>query len=256
MSRENQVLWITATVLILITASAIYQSEHQTREIKDENGILEKNIWTDKETYILGDKVQAAIVFNNPADQAVELAPIYVFSFSGNSVHDPQKVTQRVNRDYADPRITVPAHGKLVFINSTFTPTYPGEFVITGLGLTKRVNVTGYKEVSLNSSGIRLVLEPSISKPEDRDYVDFSLVIWNDNAYPVKIPVFSPIYMGEGPDDLAPSTYISWISSHFTIESGASWRLNLRGYQVRYPGFSLYVSVDGVMAFIELEVSQ
>ncbi len=250
--NEKNVYTVLLLVSLVAVTSLILQS--QLMDNSRVSSGYEKIIWTNKEAYELGETIEAAIVFINKGDQQLEINPIYSFTFSGNSVYDPKQVAGGVFVDYADPKITIPANGNITFTKSSFTPTYPGPFKITGLGLTKTVNVTGYKEATLNSTGIRLFLEPSKTTLKDRDYVEITLVIKNDNPYPVKIPVFSPIYTGETPDELYPSIYISWLYPHFTLEANSSYTHPIRGDLARYPGFSLYVSVEGVKASIELEV--
>jgi len=112
------------------------------------------------------------------------------------------------------------------------------------------------RNVTLDSQGVSLVIEPSIAKPKERDFVQFRIMIVNDNPFPVRIPVFSSIYMGHSPDDLMPSVFISWLNPYIEIGASSSIVIHQVGYQVHYPVFELYVSVSGVIASIELEVKQ
>lgn len=252
---ERNANFVMLFLVVIIAVSLILME--QGREVPQmESQGYEKVIWTDKERYELGETIEAAIVFINKGDQPVEVYPIYSFTFSGNSVYDPMQITGGVFVEYAEDKIPIPANGNITFTDSSFTPTYPGPFKITGLGLTKIVNVTGYKEATLNSTGISLKIEPSIKEPKDRDYVEFSLFIVNENLYPVKVPSVSKIYIGYSPDDQKPSVFISWLYPYLEIDSNSSRLLYSRGYQLRYPGFGLYMSVEGVMVSIELEVEQ
>ena len=112
------------------------------------------------------------------------------------------------------------------------------------------------RNVTLDSQGVSLVIEPSIAKPKERDFVQFRIMIVNDNPFPVRIPVFSSIYMGHSPDDLMPSVFLSWVKPYIEIDASSSRVIHQVGYQVHYPVFELYVSVSGVIASIEIEVKQ
>jgi len=180
-----------------------------------------------RQQYKLGEPVEAAIIFVNHNDYQLELAPIYSYSFGGNSLYEPNKITMKVFVDYAIPRITVPTKGETMIINSTFTPTYPGPFTITGLGATKTVNVTGYKEVTVNSTGISLKIEPEIPVLRDKENVWFDIIIVNENPYPVKIPVFTEIGYCLIPSKPRGGMMVEWIMTHYTVESNSEkmvWR--------------------------------
>ena len=123
------------------------------------------------------------------------------------------------------------------------------------MGVKKTVDVTGYKEVSLNSTGISLVVIPARTALKDRDYVTFNLTIVNDNPYPVKVPVFYEIPYSFTSDTPAGGVHLEWVWSHFKIEANAQHTDWSKKYFVRYPEFSLYYDIDGVKASIELEVT-
>jgi len=253
LKEPKQIITAIIILLTIITATFLIQYKLNTGEY---SGNYEITIWTDKETYTLEEPIHTVLVFTNKADHQIDIKPIYKFSFSGNSIHDPHPVTGEIHNTYGEEKISIPANGNISFIESTFNPTYPGPFKITGLGVSKTVNVTGYQEVRINSTGIKLILEPSKTVLKDRDYVEFKLVILNENPYPVKIPVFSPVFMGFDPDEMMPSIFLDWIYSHFEIESNSRWVLSLRGYLVRYPVFKLYVSVEDVMVSFEMDVEK
>ena len=253
--HEKNANFVMLFLVVVIAVSLIWMEQGREVPLKA-SGKYEKGIWTEKEEYGLGETIEAAIIFINDGYQPIEIYPIYSFTFSGNSVYDPVQVTGEIYTEYVEPKITIPANSNLTFVTSSFTPTYPGPFKITGLGLTKTVNVTGYKEATLNSTGISLIIEPSIREPKDRDYVEFSLVIVNDNPYPVKVPSVSKINIGFAPNDLRSGVFISWLYPYIEIEANSSRLLHRQGYQLRYPGFGLYMSVEGVMASIEVEVTQ
>ena len=256
MGKQENLVYFTMLVMALITGYSLYVSGQTTDLPKSSSGLYERIVWTNKETYELGETVEAAILFINHGDQPLEIYPIYSYTFSGNSVYDPKQITGKVFVDYAEDKITIPANGNLTFQSGSFKPTYPGPFKITGLGITKTVNVTGFKEVSLNSTGMSLVIKPSVSKPKDRDYVEFSFVIENNNPYPVRLPIVTKIYTGLSPNELRPSIFIDWLYPHIGIAPYSERLLCSKGFQVRYPGFSLFMSANGVMASIELEVEQ
>ena len=140
------------------------------------------------------------------------------------------------------------------FFRTTFTPKYPGEFVIKWMGVKKTVDVTGYKEVSLNSTGISLIISPPRTELRDRDYVRFNLSVINENPYPVKIPVFDPIAYSRTPYGNRSLIYSDWVWSHFEIESNSQRTIWSQSFLVRYPKFSLYVYVYGRTVSVEVEV--
>ncbi len=212
LTEWRKIIYSSMLLLAIITIASISLFNDTPDTDEKTSGLYEKVIWTNKETYELGETIEAAIVFRNNADHPLEINPIYSFSFSGNSVYEPNKISGGAFADYAsDAKIMIPANGNITFTKSSFTPTYPGPFKITGLGVSKTVNVTGYKLVRMNSTGIKLSLEPTKTVLKDRDYVDFSLVIINENPYPVKIPIFDKVFMGFDPDEMSPSMYLDWI---------------------------------------------
>jgi len=219
------------------------------------SGTYEQFIWTNKESYELGEQVEAAIIFVNNHNYTIGINPIYSLEFSGNSVYDPEKIACNIHASYPQgAKIIIPANENLTFTSSKFTPTYPGPFKIVGLGQTKTVNVTGYKEVTVNSTGISFKVEPSVLVLKDRDTVEVSLFLVNDNPYPVKIPVFSEIRRSLVSTNPKSGMMIQYVISHYEIEAYSErllWRENCRA---SYPGFSIYYKVEGVMVALEMEV--
>ena len=86
MSKQQNLIYFTMLVLALITAFSLYLSGEEADQPVSSSGLLERIIWTDKETYELGETVEAAILFINNGDQPLEIYPIYSYTFSGNSV--------------------------------------------------------------------------------------------------------------------------------------------------------------------------
>jgi hypothetical protein len=162
LTEWRKIIYSSMLLLAIITIASISLFNDTPDTDEKTSGLYEKVIWTNKETYELGETIEAAIVFRNNADHTLEINPIYSFSFSGNSVYEPNKISGGAFEDYAsDAKIMIPANRNITFTKSSFTPTYPGPFKITGLGVSKTVNVTGYKLVRMNSTGIKLSLEPT-----------------------------------------------------------------------------------------------
>jgi hypothetical protein len=249
-------IYSTMLVLIVIIALSLgFYGEEKEENYLATSGSYERVISTDKEIYELGEQVEAAIVFINPNEHPISINPINYYSFSGNSVYDPEQISGGIHADYpAGSKIVIPAEGNLTFTSCSFTPTYPGPFKITGLGHTKTVNVTGYKEANVNSTGISLKIEPNVPAIKDHETVEVSLILVNDNPYPVKIPVFSEIRRSLVSTNPKSGMLIQHVVSHYEIEAYSKrllWRENCR---VSYPGFSIYYKVEGVMVALEMEV--
>jgi len=147
-------------------------------------------------------------------------------------------------------------HLSLALLQQVFTPEYPGSFTISCLGARKTVTITGYKEVALNSTGISLVIEPSRTDLKDGDYVEFNLVIVNDNPYPVKVPVFDILSYSLTPDSPIGTMHIEWVWNYFEVEAESQRTVWRDGFLVRYPRFSLYYYVEGATASLEIEVEK
>jgi len=219
------------------------------------SGTYEQFIWTNKESYKLGEQVEAAIVFVNHHNYTIGINPIYSYEFSGNSVYDPEKTTCSIHASYPQgAKIIIPANENLTFTSCKFTPTYPGPFKIVGLGQTKTVNVTGYKEVDVNSTGISLKIEPEAPVLRDKENVWFVLIIVNENPYPVKIPVFNEISYCLIPSKPRGGMMVDWIMSHYTIEANSEKMVWRDRFRVTQPGFSLYYYIRGVTVSFEGEV--
>ncbi|MGW8180273.1 MAG: hypothetical protein ACWGQW_16155, partial [bacterium] len=65
MSKQQNLVYVTMLVLALITVFSLYQPEQMVDQIVAPSGSYERIIWTDKETYELGEKVEAAIILVN-----------------------------------------------------------------------------------------------------------------------------------------------------------------------------------------------
>jgi hypothetical protein len=257
LTEWRKIIYSSMLLLAIVTIASISLFNDTPDSDEKTSGLYEKIIRTNKETYELGETVEAAIVFRNNADHPLEINPIYSFSFSGNSVYEPNKISGGVFVDYAsDAKIMIPANGNITFTKSSFTPTYPGPFKITGLGLTKTMNVTGYKDVTCNSTGISLKIEPSVPVLKDKENVDFSLVIVNDNPYPVKIQAPNGIEYGLRPDDKIGGMYGDLVIGHFKIEAYSQRTVWSHSFRVIYPSFSLYVYINKYIVSLEMEVEK
>jgi hypothetical protein len=256
MSRSNvQVFYVAAFIL----ASAIVFGATSPQSPVDEPSsyVYDVVIEADRETISVGESFTATVYLRNPGDRDVLLEPIRQFTMGGNSVYDPEPVSSVVYADYpGGTRIRINSHDKAAFIQQTFTPEYPGPFRITCLGAKKTVTITGYREVTLNSTGIRMVIEPSRTDLKDGDYAEFNLVIKNDNPYPVKVPVFNKLSYSLTPNSPIGMMYIDWIWTHFEVEAESQRTVWKDSYLVRYPRFSLYFYVDGITSSLEIEVGR
>ncbi|MCW4012899.1 MAG: hypothetical protein NWF07_07895 [Candidatus Bathyarchaeota archaeon] len=255
MSTHRRIIYSVMLILVAIILFSLGSGSDE----KDENlfassGSYERVIWTEKEVYELGEEVEAAIVFINPNEYPLNIDPIYSLSFSGNSVYDPEKITCEIYLEYVEPKIIIPEKGNTTITINTFTPTYPGPFKITGLGLVKTVNVTGYKEVNVNSTGISLKIEPEVPVLKDKENVWFDLIIVNENPYPVKIRVFNEIGYCLIPSKPKGGMMVDWIMSHYTVEANSEKGVWRNQFRVTLPGFSLYYYIRGVTVSFEREV--
>jgi hypothetical protein len=124
MSKQENLVYFTMLFLALITAYSLYLPEQDADQPVVSSGLYERIIWTDKETYELGEPVEAAIVFVNHNEYPISINPIYSYEFSGNSVYEPNKISGGVFADYAsDAKIMIPANENITFTDCSFTPT-------------------------------------------------------------------------------------------------------------------------------------
>lgn len=124
MSKQENLVYFTMLFLALITAYSLYLPEQDADQPAVSSGLYERIIWTDKETYELGEPVEAAIVFVNHNEYPISINPIYSYEFSGNSVYEPNKISGGVFADYAsDAKIMIPANENITFTDCSFTPT-------------------------------------------------------------------------------------------------------------------------------------
>ena len=256
MSTYRKIIYSVMLILIAITLFSL-GSGYDEKDVNlfATSGSYERVIWTTKDVYELGESVEAAIVFINPNKYPIIIEPIYSLSFSGNSVYDPEKMSCEIYLEYVEPKIIIPEKGNTTITINTFTPTYPGPFKITGLGLTKTVNVTGYKEVDVNSTGISLKIEPEVPVLRDKKNVWFYLIIVNENPYPVKIPVFTDIGYSLIPSKPRGGMKIDWIMTHYIVEANSEKGVWRNQFRVTQPGFSLYYYIRGITVSFEREVT-
>jgi len=256
MNRSSKYVFYAA-VLLLASVVVLGVASPRSRGDEPSSYVYDVRIETDKDAVKVGESFTATVYLYNPGDRDILLEPIRQCTFSGVSLHDPIPVSCVVNVDYvAGARIRIGAHDRAVFLRQTFTPEYPGPFTVTCLGARKTVTVTGYKEVTLNSTGISLVIEPSRTDLKDMDYVEFNLVLVNDNPYPVKIPVFNKLYISHTPERPIGPAYIDWFWTYIEVEAESQRTVWSDGYLVRYPSFSLYYYVEGATASLEMEVGK
>ena len=258
MSREKQLVYFILLVLALFTAYSLYQPEQRVNQIVTTSGDYERAIWTDKEAYELGERVEASIMLINHNDYPISIDPIFAFDFSGNSIYEPQQMACNILTSFpAEAKITIPANGNVALTSCVFTPTYPGPFEINGLGLTKTVSVTGYKEVTLNSTGISLDVVTNQTTIKEGDLVTFYLIIRNDNPYPVKVPVYEKFARSMVPiEKQTHSIMIDWVWRYFKVDANSYTTTWTDRHSMRAPGFSLFYMVDGCRADIQLEVTK
>jgi hypothetical protein len=256
MNRSSRQAFYAA---VLLLASVIVFGVASPSSLGNEPSsyVYDVRIETERDAVRVGESFTATVYLYNPGDRDILLEPIHQCTLGGNSVNDPEPVSCVVNIDYvAGARIRIGARDRAVFLQQVFTPEYPGGFTVTCLGARKTVTVTGYKEVTLNSTGVSLVIEPSRTDLKDRDYVEFNLVIVNDNPYPVKIPVFNKLYISHTPERPIGPAYIDWFWTYIEVEAKSQRTVWRDGYLVRYPRFSLYYYVEGATASLEMEVGR
>lgn len=250
---------LAAVLLGLILAGPIIVPRiigDNTYDIRDRFGPFRKVIVTDKETYALGEKIDTRFLVINHAGFPIFVQPLNEFSVSGNSRNNPEKSSIGIHSSYEKNfRIEIPAYGNNSFFRTNPTPLYPGEFVIKWMGVKKTVDVTGYKEVSLNSTGISLEVQTSQTEFKIGDQIEVYLVIRNSNPYPVKVPVFRDVTSSAVPlENPRKNVFISWAMKYFEVEANSAriaWTDRVR---LRLPHYAKYWYVDGQQAFIEFEV--
>lgn len=251
----RQVFYAAVIILASVVIFGVASPGHTGNDAA--SYVYDVRIETERDAVKIGESFTATVYLYNPGDRDILLEPIRQCTLGGNSVYEPEPVSCIVNIDYvAGARIRIVAHDRAVFLRQVFTPEYPGSFTISCLGARKTVTITGYKEVALNSTGISLVIEPSRTDLKDRDYVEFNLVIKNDNPYPVKVPVFDKFSYGLTPDSPIGTMYIEWAWKYFEVEAESQRIVWKDSFLVRYPGFSLYYYVDGVTSSLEIEVGR
>ena len=256
MNRSGRQMFY-AIVLFLVSVIVFGVASPGSLSDEPSSYVYEVRIETDRDVIRVGESFTATVYLCNPGDRDILLEPIRRLTFSGNSLFDPEPVNSAVFIDYpGGTKIRVGAHDKTEFLRQVFTPEYPGPFTITCLSVKKTVTITGYKEVTLNSTGIRLVIETSRTDLKDRDYVEFNLVIKNDNPYPVKVPVFDTFSYSLIPDRPIGTMAIEWVLRYFEVEAESQRTVWKDSFLVRYPGFSLYYYVDGVTTSLEIEVGR
>lgn len=111
----------------------------------------------------------------------------------------------------------------------------------------------GYREVSLNSSGISLDVITNQTYTGSR--LDVYLIIRNDNPYPVKVPVYQNFTISTLPIEKQQNTVcVGWINTHFMVGANS---FEITWHDIKYlrpPEFSIFYMVDGVRASISMGV--
>ncbi len=214
-------------------------------------------IETDKESYALGETIKSRIYINNPTSENVSIRPITSYSIIANSNYDPNPIARSTSISYSPGAyITINANGKYFLDNQRYTSQYPGPFTISCLGMKKTVNMSGYKEVSLNSSGISLEIQTSQIEFKVGDQIEVYLVIRNSNPYPVKVPVFQNMTPSKIPlETPIPGFFVEWVMPFFEVEANSTRRTWTNNVTLGRTHYSKYWYVDGQQAFIEFEVA-
>lgn len=244
-------------LIIIGTITAPKMIGRNNYDIGNSFAPITKIIETDKETYQLGERIETQFMIVNNQEQTVYLNPIAEYSFSGNSINNPRKISAGGLITYVNnAKIEVNGNGNITFHKESFKPKYPGEFVIEWLGIKKTVEVTGFKEVTLHSEGISLDLITNQTSLKKGDRLNVFLIVRNDNPYPVKIPVITGYTRSTIPiTDNRSNIQVSCISSHYEIEAN-SYEITWHDINyVRPPGLSLFFRVDGIHVDIQLEVT-
>lgn len=257
--KTRSIFYSIVLLLILVTLGSIvapWLEENRVYNVNLNSGLYRKEITTDKEVYIFGEAVEASFMFSNEAEDSVFVKPIYFHTISAGSVHNPEKITVEVHSTYEKGSRTEIPPGSTIFDRVTFTPLYPGEFEISWLGVSKTVNVTGYKEVSLNSTGISLEIQTSQTEFKIGDQIEVYLVIRNSNQYPVKVPVYQRMTMSSVPLENPRSTmFVEWVMPFFEVDANSTKITWTDRVTLQLPHYSKYWYVDGQQAYIEFEVS-
>lgn len=211
-------------------------------------------IETDKDTYQLGENFTASVYLYNPYDKAVYLYPIYECSFNGASEYDPSPISCIVNIDYVSGAlIKIEAKSRIMFLDQMFKPEYPGRFIITCLGATHVVNITGVKWITLDSPGISLVAHTNQTSVTQGDNVWIYLSIRNANSYPVKVPLFDEFKVGSCESD-SKSITISWAVPYFTVDANSTKTIWVGVFGAREQGLEICFCIDGHQVNFSTEI--
>ncbi len=192
------------------------------------------SITTDKETYAVGEIITASINVHNPYP-----FPIRLWDFSGSITPEGGVIVKEITGYAAQAAadrakwysgvsdkgmFLEPYENKSVRVFH-YTTTEEGRFSMRG---SVKHKITSWKRdvnyimteydpvpVTVNSTGITLFLEAS----EDPDNPTILIRVGNDNTYPVRIPVFSPLEKKNSSFDSGGKviSFISWGVSHWDI---------------------------------------
>jgi len=213
-------------------------------------------IETEKDEYELGESIRTTIYVFNPTAEDVQIRSITNYLVDANSEYDPNPSIIGASQSPVGAYIKINANGRYTFVLQTFTPNYPGEFRITCLGVSKTVNVTGYKEVSLNTTGISLEIQTSQNEFKIGDQIEVYLVIRNRNLYPVKVPVYQEMTPSAVPLENPHSTmFVEWSVRYFEVEANSTRRTWTIRVTLRRTHYEKYWYADGQEAYIEFEVA-
>jgi hypothetical protein len=218
-SSFRQVFYATAVLLATVIVFGATSPTNLGEE--PSSYVYEVRIETDRDVIRMGESFTATVYLCNPGDSDILLEPIRQFTFSGNSVFDPEPVSCMVNADYpGGTKIRIGAHDKAEFLKQVFTPEYPGPFRVTCLGAQATVNVTGARQVPISSPEVSLNVEFNVTGK----LIEAQLILVNDNPYPVKVPVFYklPIYREFYGFSNNSTAYIRWAISFFEVKAGST----------------------------------
>ena len=102
---------------------------------------LEIEIVTSRDNYTLEENFTANVYLVNTRSRDVWMEPIISIPFTGSSKSDLAGTLPHVFINVMDGRLRISAKTKVLLIDRLFTPTKPGEFIITCLGARKTVRI-------------------------------------------------------------------------------------------------------------------
>lgn len=194
---------------------------------------------TDKEAYAVGEVITATVHVNNPFPFPIRYWGYsgVIFPEKGVPVKEIDGYSAQAAADKANwyagksgNSIWLGSFESKVLTLNHFSASEEGDYCLNGSVRHRTMYwqssvyyaTTEYDpvQVSANSTGITLFLEAS----EDPDNPTILIRVRNDNLYPVRIPVFSPLSKNIGSPDseLKVTEFISWGVSYWDIPAYSS----------------------------------